>query len=179
MGVEQFPTTIPTFAASVSAFAQAATATDFAGMTGVTGKVVKILKISVTPVQTTAGLNLVSLIKRSAANTTGTPTAMTVVPLDSINTATAAPVTYGANPGSLGTAVGTLISPKIATSVPASATSVMPQYDFIYDGMAGSPIVLRSASEGVYLNFGGTATPTGLIWQIAFVWVEFGTTQGA
>jgi len=38
--------------------------------------------------------------------------------------------------------------------------------------VAGKPIYLRSASEGLYLNFNGAALPAGAVLNIFVEWTE-------
>ena len=149
-----------------------ATPTDIVTLYGSATKTIRITKVTLGSTQNTAGINDWYLIKRSAANTGGTSTTITPVPLDSLfPAATAVFRRYTANPTALGAAVGNLsieniLSPQINPGT--SGTSYVPHtWDF-----TNNPLVLRGVSEGVAINFNGAALPAGLSVNLIITWTE-------
>lgn len=149
-----------TYAASIDYFTPYATPTDVMTIGGSASKTVKIHKIIMSGTQTTAGINKWYLIKRSTADTSGTSSAATIVPLDSTSAAATGTVKkWTAAPTIAGT-VGTVRTLSVLAPAPAS---VSPADLVLFDDMhTGQPIVLRGTAEEVALNFNGTAVPSGL-----------------
>jgi hypothetical protein len=119
------------------------------------------------------------LIKRSTADTAGSSTAvnLTAVPHDSLDPAAGAVVTTytGANVNpNLGTAVGAIRSQQSNVSAAGSGGAATPvEWDF--GNVAEKPVYLRSASEGLYLNFNGATLPAGTVLNIFISWTEENT----
>jgi hypothetical protein len=123
-------------------------------------------------VQSTSGINAWSVIKRSTANTGGTPTTITPVALDSTNSAATASVkNYTANP-TAGTLVGAIWSGQINS--PAIATSGIGEIGRLLDfgDLFRQPIILRGVADVAAWNFGGAALPTGLSIICFAEWTE-------
>jgi hypothetical protein len=160
--------------ASSALFTPAATPTDVFQMLGAANVIARIYKIWLTSLQTTAGINNWYLIKRSAANTGGSPVSLTNVPLDSNDAAAQAALkTFAANPSALGTAVGTILTRRLLA--PAAASVAELTQELIFDAgnqNHGKPIVLRSAAEALCLNFAGAALPSGLSIGVSVLWRE-------
>lgn len=149
-----------TYAASIDYFTPYATPTDVMTIGGSASKTVKIHKIILSGTQTTAGINKWYLIKRSTADTSGTSSAATIVPLDSTSAAATGTVKkWTAAPTIAGT-VGTIRTLSVLAPAPASVSSA----DLVlFDDMhTGQPIVLRGTAEEVALNFNGAAVPSGM-----------------
>lgn len=148
-----------------------ATPTDLSVITGSATKTVKVWSWRICTTNTAAGSQQFSLIKRSTADTTGTFVASTVVPLDSASAAATASIGhYTANPGALGTVVGTLNTVRIASPVLVPATFAGIVQDACYEmipamrnGIYVQPIVLRGIAEQLAINFGGAALVSGQI----------------
>lgn len=154
------------YCASAAASALAAAATDVATLTGSASKIVRCTRITVAGLQTTVGVAVVKLVKRSTANSGGTSGAMTAVPLDSAYpAATATALAYTANP-TLGNAVGTIHSSRLA--IPAAAGASADQRQWSFDGA----VVLRGTGEVLAVNLNG-ATVTGGTIDVTFEWVEY------
>lgn len=133
-------------------------------------KVVKIKGVRITGVASaSAGTVAISLIRRSAVNTGGTPNAITPIPSDSLNPTATATSTYynGANLPTSGTTVGSVRNRYISLPVAASANTVSEglfQFSVYWD----QPQVLRGISEG--LCFNGAANSTS--WAVDMEWSE-------
>ncbi len=72
----------------------------------------------------------------------------------------------------LGTAVGSIRSQQSNVSAAGSGGAATPvEWDFV----AEKPVYLRSASEGLYLNFNGATLPAGTVLNIFISWTEENT----
>jgi len=173
------PQPFSTYQAS-NTFTPPATPTDLLTITGSATKTVKVWSIRLTTTNTAAGSQQFFVIKRSAVDTTGTPVAGTVVPLDSNNPAGTATVNhYTANPGALGTAVGTLNTVRIASpaAVPASFAGVVQDAGYellptMRNGFGVQPVTLRGIAEQLAVNFNGAALVSGQTHAYTIVWSE-------
>lgn len=162
------PTDLTTYVASKQGLATASSATDIAVLPGNATNTVIVSRVSMSCIQTTAGIIDVQLIKRSTADSGGTSGAMTVVPLDSGNAAgVSAPLTYTANP-TLGTTVGSIDTQKIGVMAAATAT---PNDVYIWTPAPGQSVVLRGTAQQLAINLNGV-TVSGSSCDINFQWVE-------
>ena len=163
--------TFGAFSAASAAFTPGATPQDVFTITGSATRRVTVTKMSITTVQTSAGMNAWSLVKRSTANTGGTSAAVTRVPFDdAYPAATATVLQYTANP-TAGTLIGNVWSGRVASPVPASA----PTGDFektVLNGGLGQPVILTGTTDVLAWNFGGAALPSGLSVQACVWWTE-------
>jgi len=156
-----------TYRASSGSFSPAALATDIFTISGVASKTIMINKIIFSATQTTSGSFNVACIKRSTANTAGTATTMTAVPLDASDAAAGSTVQYyTANP-TLGTTIGSVETVPIF----CSTTATQPEkYEFDF-GLKGKPIILNSAAQALSINLGGV-TMTGGACFVTIEWTE-------
>lgn len=162
-----FGSTAKTFRAVVNV-ALAAAATDIFIIPGNATNTVYVTRVTVSGIQTTAGLVDVLLIKRSAANT-GTSAAATSVPLDASDAAAVSlPISYTANP-TPGAAVGT-IDRAYVNAGPLATGVVQTVKDFNF-GAYGKPVVLSGVAQGLAVNLNG-ATVTGGIFTVVVEWLE-------
>jgi len=151
-----------TYSASATAIVPAALATDILTIAGSATKTINITRIDLNGVQTTAGQAVILLIKRSAADTGGTFSAVSKVPLDSLSAASTATVlAYTANP-TVGTAFGTIASARMflpgATTASDAQGMSMP-----YGGLGGQQLSLRGTSQVLAINLNGTTLAGGSI----------------
>ena len=169
-----------TFAAASSYTAPAASTTDFWTIYGSSTKTIKVLRVEVAYTTSyTPAADKYFLIRRSTANSGGTSTLLTNVPLDSTNASgTAAVRIYTDNPSSLGTSVGNIATGRIISCsdaigswalIAASSGAIV-----VFDSkIAGQPIVLRGTEQGLCLNFNGVApasTPSSI--AVTVYWTE-------
>jgi len=163
-----------TYSAATAPFAPAATATDVCKIVGHASKTIKVVQVDVGTIQTTAGVNLWRLIKRSTANVGGTPVILDYVKYNSDQgTNGASAVRYSANPSSLGTAEGLIeafyvASPAAATAGIGDAKAVIKFGENEY----AQPVILQGTDEALVLNFNGTAIPSGMVVACKFTWFE-------
>lgn len=172
-------TTKATYSAGSTFTTPAAATTDFWQIYGSGTKTIKVLRVEAA--YTSAGTSTNDqffLIKRSTANSGGTSTVVTNVPLDSTNSAATAVVRiYTVNP-TTGTSVGTVASGTLQSVINPGGTypvSQSPQgAQVLFDHrLTGQPVVLRGTGEGLVLNFAGTI-PASSIPKIAVTvfWTE-------
>jgi hypothetical protein len=161
-------TAAKTYSAQLAGWALAASATDIWYFQGNSTTSCYITKIIISGTQTTAGAVLMSLIKRSTANTGGTSSgAGTPPPHDaSDGAANSSPILYTANP-TPGTSLNSLRSDYVFLG----STTTAPQrivWDF---GDTGKPIVLTGTAQGLAINLGST-TITGGALSVSVEWFE-------
>lgn len=162
----------PTYSASGGSASLPTSSTAVCGMAGSSTKVIKVRRIMLSGGATAVVTEPVAIQKRSTANSnaSGTPLALTQVPYDANNSAgTAAFVDIWQAAPTLGTLVGVLADPFITFSNYTTGTSNGTQT--LVFGQLGQPIVLRSTSQMVEVNLGGSA-PSGLSLSCTFEWTE-------
>lgn len=172
IGVNIKGSTVAGYSAGSAAFTPPAAPTDMVSIQGSASKTVRVTRLWLSATQTTAGTNTWFIIKRSTADTAGTSTTLTNVPLDSTSAAATAVIkTYTANP-TLGSAVGNLQVLKLFTPTTSTSPAVgLYQMDFTLEGQFKG-IVLRGTTEMLVLNFGGAALPAGLSVVVSVEWIE-------
>ena len=171
-------TTKATYSAGSTFTTPAASTTDFWQIYGSSTKTIKVLRVEAAYTSgNTSTSDEVFLIKRSTANSGGTSSTVTSVPLDSTNSAATAVVRiYTANP-TTGTSVGTVASGALLSVVnPGTAYPIAPSQgaQVLFDHrLTGQPVVLRGTGEGLVLNFAGTipASSTPKI-AVTVFWTE-------
>lgn len=151
-------------------FTAANLATDIFTLTGATGKVAKVQHISLTGIQTTASIITVCLVKRSTANTGGTSTTLTAIPIDSVNDAASCVVrAYTANP-TTGTIIGHIQCDKVF--VPDAATNKGTDASaFLGNESNGTPIAVIRDGEVLAISLEG-ATIAGNSFACHVRWEE-------
>ena len=158
------------YCASTPVFTTAASATDIFNFTGSGTKTIYIRKIVWKQANVASnGYHTVYLLKRSTANTGGTSSALTAVPLDSnFPSATASGVYYTANASSLGTSVGTIAHKFMKLYYDLSFFDVT-----LFDATkGGSPIVLRGTGESISVNYNGVTDAIGTSAAVDIEWSE-------
>lgn len=162
--------TVPTYSVGFGV-AGYATPTDLWSIIGAAGKIVRIKRIGIGGQATASTQVDIVLIKRSAANTGGTPTAKTAVAHDSGDpAASAAVVIYGSAP-TLGTAVGVVRDAQLTLPPPTSSTPALTYLNFEFGAHGAKEIILR-IGEVLALNFQGAALPAGMSLSVYVEWTE-------
>jgi hypothetical protein len=163
----------PTYQASVTGLVTAASATDFFTIQGSASKLVTVLNVECYGTASTAATADILMIKRSTANLTGTSTSPTAVPVDSNSgAATAVVKAYTVNPGTLGTAVGTLRAAKMALPLPATGAVLQRLQFLLGDGPFEQPVTLRGVAQTLALNGNAATLGTGAAVSCTVVWTE-------
>lgn len=160
--------TFGAFHAASAAFTPGSTPQDVCTLSGSATKAVTVASMELGSTQTTTGTNGWQIVKRSALDTLGTSSTLTLVPLDlTMPAATVTARTYTVNP-TLGALVGNVWSGFIVSPAPASAAS-SPVTAIV--AFAPHQLVL-GPSEQVAWNFGGAALPAGLSVRCVLRWAE-------
>jgi hypothetical protein len=154
-----FPVTgssnVPSYSASVNAFANSS-AGDVYCINGSATKTIKVKGIRISALASAAIADDIAVIKRSTANSGGTPTTITPVPNDSLNAAATATVKAFATAPTPGTSVGQVRSQVI--TIPTTAAAVSPVLAlFQFTPYWDQPIVLHGVAEGICVNVPSTA----------------------
>jgi hypothetical protein len=156
-------------AASYSAsksFAASST-TDNSLIAGNATTTVLVTKVTVTCIATTAGIQTLSVVKRSAAGSGGTSANFTDVPDDANYVAAAStPVSYTGT----GPTVGTPIANVDTAQFGCNATTTTGPNDIYVLDLRLKPIVLRGTAQILALNFGGAITGGNL--TVTWNWQE-------
>lgn len=173
MYVDTNPEPRTTYSAAVTGLVAASSASDVFGISGLVGHTIRITRICVSGRATAAASEDVLLIKRSTADTGGTPgTTPVAVPNSSASVASNATlVDYTANP-TTGTGVGNVGAKQmflgnLTTAAPGSAAC--------WDWSAGSrleqELILTTAAEQLVVNLNGV-TNSGNVHNIEVSWTE-------
>jgi hypothetical protein len=175
------PTRETTYSASAT-FTPAATASDIITITGSATKTIILVSLKLTTTNSAAGSQQYAVIKRSALDTTGTFVAASAVPMDRNSIAATATVGhYTANPGGLGTAVGTINTLRLPSpaAVPGSFGGVsrdgfelLPLQQDAHPAQYVQPVILRGAAENIAVNFAGAALVAGQTHAYTVIWTE-------
>jgi hypothetical protein len=145
--------------------------TDNAVLPGNATDTVLVTRVIISCTQTTAGNITLNLIKRSAADSSGTSSAMTVVPDDStFSAASSAPLSYTGTGPTAGTAVGNVDTYQLG----CNATSTAGPNDIYILDRRLKPIVLRGTAQELAVNFGNAAITGGTL-TVTFEWEEVKT----
>lgn len=169
------PSTVATYSAATGSFTPVVSPTDVFQIYGSATKTVKILKIYAHYAVSSGNTPWVSyLIKRSAANSSGTPTTATNIPLDSNNAAATAVVKHYTTNPTLGTAVGNISIVPLAPTSHTGVTASAPAGAAIFDSdKFGQPLVLRGTAEGLVVNYNSTSQPnTSTYVGFSVIWTE-------
>lgn len=163
-----------TYSASITGLAPAASATDFFTISGSATTTIRVTEASCSGVSTAAATATVVGLLRSTANTSGTSTSPTVVPLDSANPAgTAVVKAYTANP-TTGTLIGNIRVGSLSTNTAAtSAFSNSPVvWRFGSNAGAEQEVVLRGVAQSFALNGNGASFTSGAALNCTVTWTE-------
>jgi len=165
------PGTVTTYRASIKGLTVAATPTDVFTIIGSATKTITITRISFSGSQSSQGMVQVRLVKYSSADTGGTSSTLTAVPLDSANaTATAVVKAYTANP-TLGTAVGDIDDAQVYVGIGTGGNqSNLQQWTFGNRANAQG-LILRGVAQQLSVNLNGT-TLAGNNLSISVEWTE-------
>lgn len=161
-----------TYRAAVVTLNAANNPTDIFTITGSATKTIRVRKIGIEGTQTTASYANVLVLKRSTANSGGTSTLLTNVPMDSDNAAATATVrSYTANP-TLGTLIGNITTKKLVVNTASPGTGAVDNDTVFYFGSEFSKsVVLRGTAEVLSINLNAT-TLAGNSFNIWVEWTE-------
>jgi hypothetical protein len=147
-----------TYSCGVIGYAGYATPTDLFVLVGSATKVIRVLRFSVSGTATAAISEDIQLVKRTAADTTGTASQPAIAQHDSNDAAASAVVNlYSVIPGGLGAGVNVRTA-RLNLGVTGAAGTVA--WDFT--NRNGKGIVLRGIAQCLALNWNGAAVPAGI-----------------
>jgi hypothetical protein len=156
-----------------------ATPTDLACVWGSATTTVRVTNMTILIGSTSAVLQNIYFIKRKTADSGGTPTSLTGIPVDSADPApTGTVITYGAAP-TTGMAVGTIEdnigSSAVLTDAPTSFTPYfLNESNNMANGVSHfKPINLHGTNEGVCINYNGASLTSGFSAELKFETEEF------
>jgi len=173
MYIDTNPEPRTTYSAAVTGLVAASSASDVFGISGLAGHTIHITRICVSGRATAAASEDVLLIKRSVADTGGTPgTTPVAVPNSSASVASSATlVDYTANP-TTGTGVGNIGARQLFLG---NLTTGAPGVAACWDWSAGSrleqELILTTAAEQLVINLNG-ATNSGNVHNVEVSWTE-------
>lgn len=187
-GIAGIPANAATYAAVIAGYAAYPTPTDMFRISGSGTKTVAVSRLAILLGATATSVLAANLdfIKRTAANTGGTPTAFAApCQADSLDAApTATLETYAAAPSALGAGAifRRIINPSalaVATVAPvpytidggAASSQGAPAAHLVVD--LAKPVILRGAAQGLCLNFNSVALPAGFTATILCEWIEW------
>lgn len=169
------PQRVATYHASITGLAPAASTTDFFTLTGSATAVVRVKYLECSGISTANANNLVTLLRRTTANTAGTATNPPAVPSDSNDTAaTAVVAAYTANP-TLGTTVANAFirAGRLSTVTAATATvETTPPLFWAFGMQNDKEITLRGATQVLALNGAGVSFSAGAALNCDIEWIE-------
>jgi hypothetical protein len=164
--------TIDTYSASVVGYTPGSAATDVLTIAGAAGKVVRVTRVGVSGFSTSGAVIAVCLIKRSAADTSGTPNAMTAVPHNKTSPAAVATVNnWTSTPPSVGTAVGTIRASRLGISA-AAATTPGDRIEWTFENRPGKAIELFGTADVLAINLNGATLAGGELLDMDIEWTE-------
>ncbi|MGP0093066.1 MAG: hypothetical protein ACLPKB_24455 [Xanthobacteraceae bacterium] len=162
---------IPTYSAATVAYAPYASATDIFSISGSASKVVRLKRIAVSGRSTAASNIDVALVKRTTADSGGSPTALTAVLHDTtVNPAASAVIsTYAAAPTTTGGV--TLRAQQSNLSAAGSGGAATP-VEWHFGDVNDQAVVLRGTAEQIAVNLGGGSVPAGATLNLFVEWSE-------
>lgn len=157
-----------TYSAAISGLVPVASATDVFTITGSPTATVRVTRCEVSGTATAISVSA-QWVKRSTANSGGSPASVPAVPHDSSDpAATATVLSYTANPVGLGTLVGLLRAVRAALPGAGTLGAIV---SLAFGDRPAKPIVLRGVNEVLALNLAG-ATIAGGNLNISVEWTE-------
>lgn len=159
-----------TYSMFITGYTPASNPTDVLVIGPTIGKVVRIKQMVIEGAASSASNIIVSLIKRSTANTGGTFTTPTPVARDSNNDANGVNISlYSANPTALGTSIGVIDGGRLNIAPPSNGS--IDRLQFQYSWLNDQAIVLRpGGNEFLCVNLGGIAWPFGGSLDFNLMW---------
>jgi hypothetical protein len=169
------PQRVATYSANFTALVPASSATDFLTLSGSATMVVHIKNVQCQGISTAAATDRIYVLDRSTADTGGTSTTATAVPMDSNDAAATAVATgYTANPATLGTLIGAYRSEYLGTA-PANAVPAPYPWTQNYGLQNDKEDVLRGVNQIFALNANATSFAAGTSLDCWIEWTESGS----
>jgi hypothetical protein len=174
-GVRIVGSSKPTYTAAGTGYTAYTTPTDMVCLQGSASKTVRVLHLVSRIQSTSAALQTIYFIKRSAADTGGTETTPAAVSWDSTNAAATAVVhLYSAAP-TLGASLGNISIGTTASATLAGSPTQTSVYSVIASGSLvdfKQQILLRGTTEELCMNYNGAALTSGFTMTWDAIWAE-------
>lgn len=166
------PSPRTTFSACTGTFTTASSATDVATLTGSSSKTIALLRVEIIQASVSvAASHNVYLVKRSTANSGGTSSTITSVPLNS-GTASATVKSYTANP-TTGTTVGKVSQFQFFFSANGAPGNSFPNAVLFDADKYGGPLILSGTGDVAAVNFNGVTDGIGTDFAVRYIWLEY------
>jgi hypothetical protein len=162
-----------TYTYAISATAPYATPTDWIVVRGSSTKTVKILRIEMSGAATAATEVIFTLKKHTIANTGGTNTTPTPMQHDSNDAAASATVLLYSVAPTIDASATIWKNVRMTLALAPAATANVPDR-FVYNFGADpyEPLTLHGVAQEFAINFGGSAVPSGGVYDVALVFSE-------
>lgn len=162
-----------TYVYAISATAPYATPTDWIVIRGSSTKTVKILRVEISGAATAATEVLLTLKKHTIANTSGTATNPTPMQHDSNDAAASATVLLYSVAPTIDVSATIWKNVRMTLALAPAATANIPDR-FIYNFGSDpyEPLTLRGVAQEFAVNFGGSAVPSGGVYDLGITWSE-------
>ena len=161
-----------TYSLAVNGLVPAASATDWLTLSGSATTTIRVNHIECTGTSTAAATDLVNLLLRSTADTSGTSTTPKIVALDQNDpAATAVAKAYTANP-TTGTLLGVIRAGYITTVTPTSTAVYAEPLVWNFGPVQDEEPTLRGAAYSIALNGNGTSYAAGTSLNCAIEYTE-------
>ena len=158
-----------TYSAAIAGVVASALVTDLLTIIGSASKTVRVVRLSMTATATAATVQSVQIIKRSAADTGGTPTTATAVSHDTNSAAAGAVVKTYAGVATVGAAVGPMRSVRYLLGT-ASVPAVTVVWTFGTEN--DQTVVLRGVAQTLAIFLPGAPTIVGNAFDFDITWTE-------
>jgi|SRR5581483_2350353 len=162
-----------TYTYAISATAPYATPQDWIVVRGSATKTIKIVRIEISGAATAATEVLFTFKKHTVANTGGTSTTPTPMQHDSNDAAASATVLLYSVAPTIDASATIWKTVRMTLAVAPAATTVNPDR-YVYNVGADpfEPLTLHGVAQEFAMNFGGSAVPSGGVYDVAIVWTE-------
>jgi hypothetical protein len=170
-----------TYTSAFSGYTAYPTPTDMIGICGNASTVVRVTRFQILISSTAGALETVIFLKRSAADTSGTPTSHTGISNDAADAAPSSSVTSFAAAPSTGALIGNIFFAVATTSTLTTAPGNFTSWQMssgTFPAHAVSleqPVTLRGTADCLYANFAGAAIPAGFTSWVHVTWTENAT----
>ncbi len=158
---------------AISATAPYATPTDWVVIRGSATKTVKIVRVELSGAATAATEVIFTLKKHTIANTGGTSTTPTPMQHDSNDAAATATVLLYSVAPTIDASATIWKNVRMTLAVAPAATTVAPdRYIYNFGADPYEALTLRGVAQEFAINFGGSAVPSGGVYDLAVTFIE-------
>lgn len=157
-----------TYRSTGFALTAATSATDLMILSGSASKTIRVKRIKISGSHATGLTTPIKILLRNVANSSGTPTVQTIVPLDSNNAVATAVATSYAGVPTTGGLIGNIDTFLISLALVTGTNSAPLLIEFGKEGV--QEVILRGVAQSICVNL-NAATTAGTFY-ITFEWTE-------